>query len=97
MSFFGTVFKVGVAAVAAAGVTAWVSAKTAPEDPDSFRYKVRQYLRDADSAGEDAKAVRQAELIAKFQGNVKDYDALRTEINHAVPEADETIARALPS
>jgi len=97
MSLFGTVFKVGVAAVAAAGVTAWISAKTAPEDPDSFRYQVRQYLRDASAAGEEAKAVRQAELISRFQGNVNDYDALRTEINHAVPAADETIARALPS
>jgi hypothetical protein len=36
-------------------------------------------------------------LISRFQGNVNDYDALRTEINHAVPAADETIARALPS
>ena len=97
MSFIGTVFKVGVAAAAAAGVTAYVSAKTAPEDPDSFRYKVRQYLRDASAAGEEAKAVKEAQLISRFQGNVNDYNALRGEINHAVPAAEQTIARSLPT
>ncbi len=97
MSFIGSVFKLGVAAVAAAGVTAWVSAKTAPNDPDSVRFKIKSYLDDATAAGEEAKAVKEAELIARFQGNVNDYNALRTEINHAVPAADERIARSLPT
>jgi len=97
MGILGSAFKVVFTAAAAAGVAAVVSAKTAPEDPTSKRYRIRQYLRDADSAGRDAKATKEAEIIAKFQGSVNDYDALRDVIDHSVPAATATIARSLPT
>jgi hypothetical protein len=95
MNIVKTIAKVGLGLLAGGAVGALVSSKTAPEDPNSRRYQIRQYLREADQAGKEAQAVKQAELISRFRQDVNDYDALDTEVNHSVGSAEAAIARSI--
>jgi hypothetical protein len=95
MSIIKTIAKLGFGLVAGGAIGAVVSSKTAPEDPTSKRYQVRQYFRDANRAGQEAQAVRQAELISRFRQDVNDYDALDNKVDHSVGSAEATIARSI--
>jgi hypothetical protein len=96
MNVVKSIFKVGFGAAVGGAIAAVVSSKTAPEDPSSKRYKIRQYLRDANRAGQQAKSAKQAELISRFREDVNDADALDTAVDHSAPGMDAAIARNLP-
>lgn len=95
MALLKRISQIGLGALAGGALGAFVSAKTAPEDPTSKRFQIRQYFRDANRAGEEAKAIKQAELISRFRQDVEDYDALQDEIDHSVTGADAAIARTV--
>ena len=95
MGFIKTVAKLGMGLVAGGAIGAAISAKTAPEDPNSKRYKIRQHFRDAKQAGDEAKAIRQAELISRYRKDVGDHDALEEEVDHSLSPTDAVLAMGL--
>jgi gas vesicle protein len=77
MGVLSRAFKFALGAAAGAGVGATAALLLAPESGQDLQRKLRERIRAARLAGEEAKAKKEAELIRKFRGEVSDPGALR--------------------
>jgi gas vesicle protein len=95
MALMKKIAKFGAGLVAGGAVGAAVGTLTAPENGDSFRSRIRQRVDAARRAGDEARAVKLAEMITQYRKDVGDFDALEEEVDHTLSKTDAVVAMGL--
>ena len=95
MSLVTKLAKFGLGLAAGGAIGAAIGTLTAPEDGDSFRYKLKRHFINAKHAGDEAKAVKQAQMITRFRKDVGDFDAFDDNVDHTLSKTDAVLALGL--
>lgn len=95
MGLIKSAAKLGLGLATGGAIGAAVASLTAPDDPTSKRYRIRQHFRDARQAGNDAKRVKQDELKNRYRRDVGDWEAFEDVVEHKSSAADAVTALGL--